>query len=66
MSPIGLVRRASLDEDVKDKSLVSKIVLVEELTQALDRLDEWSHIYVIYWLDQVSHTEEPIVHFPST
>ena len=66
MSPVGFVRRASPDEDERDKSLVSEIVLVEGLGQALDGIEEWSHIYVIYWLDKVSRTEEPIVHFPST
>ena len=66
MNPIGFVRRASPDEDERDKSLVSKIVLLEELAPALDGIEEWSHIYVIYWLDKVSHTEEPVVHFPST
>jgi tRNA-Thr(GGU) m(6)t(6)A37 methyltransferase TsaA len=66
MSPIGFVRRASPDEDVRDKSLVSKIVLVKELAQALDGMEEWSHIYVIYWLDKVPRTEAPVAHFPST
>jgi tRNA-Thr(GGU) m(6)t(6)A37 methyltransferase TsaA len=66
MSSIGLVRRASPDENERDKSLVSKIVLGEGLGQALDGIEEWSHVYVIYWLDRVVRTEEPVVHFPST
>jgi tRNA-Thr(GGU) m(6)t(6)A37 methyltransferase TsaA len=66
MIPVGFVRRASLDENERDKSLVSQIVLVQGLAPALDGIDEWSHIYVIYWLDQVARTEEPVVHFPST
>jgi tRNA-Thr(GGU) m(6)t(6)A37 methyltransferase TsaA len=66
MSPIGLVRRTSPSEDERDKSLISKIVLVEGLAQALDGIEEWSHVYVICWLDRVSHTEEPVVHFPRT
>jgi tRNA-Thr(GGU) m(6)t(6)A37 methyltransferase TsaA len=65
MSPIGRVRRTSPDEDDRDRSLTCEIVLVEELTGALDGLDEWSHIYVIYWLSQVPRAEEPIVHFPT-
>jgi tRNA-Thr(GGU) m(6)t(6)A37 methyltransferase TsaA len=66
MSPVGFVRRLSPDENERDKSLISQIVLVEGLAPALDGVDEWSHIYVIYWLDQVARTEEPIVHFPSS
>jgi tRNA-Thr(GGU) m(6)t(6)A37 methyltransferase TsaA len=65
MSPIGFVRRTSPDEDVRDKALFSEIVLVQDLACALDGIEGWSHIYVIYWLDRVSRPEEPIVHFPS-
>ncbi len=47
MGPIGWVRRTSPDEDTRDRSLLCQIVLAEELTDALDGLDEWSHVYVI-------------------
>jgi tRNA-Thr(GGU) m(6)t(6)A37 methyltransferase TsaA len=65
--PIGFVRRTSSDEDVKDRSLVSEIVLNISLTKALDGIDEWSHIYIIYWLNRVMlNDEEPVLHFPCT
>lgn len=65
MSPIGWVQRASPDEDTRDRSLLCQIVLVEELAGAADGLDDWSHVYVIYWLSEVPQAEGPIVHFPS-
>ena len=64
LNPIGFVRRTSSEEDVKDRDLLCEIVLIDDLTQALDGLDEWSHIYVIYWLNKVERAEEPVVHFP--
>jgi tRNA-Thr(GGU) m(6)t(6)A37 methyltransferase TsaA len=65
MKPIGYVRRPSSDdENTRDRSLVSEIVLREELGPALDGIEEWSHVYVIYWLNKVPRTEEPTVHFP--
>ena len=36
MRPIGFVRRTSSNEDVRDRSLVSEIVLVKGLAQASD------------------------------
>jgi tRNA-Thr(GGU) m(6)t(6)A37 methyltransferase TsaA len=65
MVPIGFVRRTSTDEDLKDKSLVSEVVLDESFTKALDGIDEWSHVYIIYWLNEVVTNEEPVLHFPS-
>ena len=64
MRPIGFVRRTSLDENDKDRSLVSRVVLDENLAPALDGIEEWSHIYVIFWLDRVAHTEPPVLHHP--
>lgn len=65
MSPIGVVRRTSAEENERDRDLLCEIVLVDDLAPALDRLDEWSHIYVIYWLNRVEHAEGPVAHFPS-
>jgi tRNA-Thr(GGU) m(6)t(6)A37 methyltransferase TsaA len=66
IEPIGLVRRASPGEDLRDRELVSQVVLRKELAPALEGIDEWSHIYVIYWLDRVIRTREPTLHFPVT
>ena len=65
LNPIGFVRRSSADGEVKDRRLVSEVVLNNNLTKALDGIDEWSHIYIIYWLNKVVPNEEPILHFPS-
>ena len=62
MKPIGLVSRTSLGENEKDRSLVAKIVFHEDLTPGLDGIEEWSHIYVIFWLDKVVHAAEPELH----
>jgi tRNA-Thr(GGU) m(6)t(6)A37 methyltransferase TsaA len=66
IDPIGFVRRTASHQDVRDKRLVSQIVLRRELAPALDRIDEWSHIYVLYWLHKVSRSEEPVLQFPDS
>ena len=66
MNPIGFVRRALCDEDVRDKGIVSRVVLGEDLAPALDGIADFSHVYVIYWLDRVAGAEEPVVHHPGS
>jgi len=34
-------------------------VFDEDLTPTLDRIGEWSHIHVTFWLDKVIQAEEP-------
>lgn len=65
MTPIGWVRRTSADEDVRDRDLLCRIVFAEDLAPALDGLEAWSHVYVIYWLSEVECPPRPTVHFPS-
>jgi tRNA-Thr(GGU) m(6)t(6)A37 methyltransferase TsaA len=66
LRPIGFVSRTLPNENDRDRSLVTKVVLDEHLAPALDGIEDWSHIYVIFWLDRVVRTEEPVLHHPSS
>jgi len=59
--PIGFVKRTSCNEDVRDKSLVSKIVLRKSLAKGLDGVEEFSHVFVIFWMHRISNTEKKLV-----
>jgi tRNA-Thr(GGU) m(6)t(6)A37 methyltransferase TsaA len=66
LRPIGFVSRASIYENERDRSLAAKIVFDEALAPALDGIEEWSHIYVIFWLDRVEREAQPVLHHPSS
>jgi len=55
--PIGLVERTSPDKYVKDKNLLSKIVLKSGLRTALEGIEDFSHIFVVFWLNKISGSE---------
>lgn len=57
LKPIGYVRRASKQESVKDRSLVSEIVIRKGLTKALEGVEEFSHLFVVFYMHQVSVKE---------
>ena len=57
LSPIGFVRRKAKGEDVKDKSLVCSIIVKKGYERALDGIEDFSHIYVIFWMHEISDTE---------
>lgn len=50
LEPVGFVSRISPDEDERERSLVAKIVLEEDLEPGLKGIEAWSHIYVIFWM----------------
>jgi tRNA-Thr(GGU) m(6)t(6)A37 methyltransferase TsaA len=64
IKPIGSVRRTSVDENERDRSLVARIELYPQLAPALDGIDGFSHLYVIYWMHQLEQGEEPVLHHP--
>ena len=66
MRSIGIVRRAAADENERDRSLVAKVVIDRDLAPALDGIEEWSHVYVLTWLDRVTRQAEPALHHPGS
>ena len=60
--PIGYVERLSSEEDDKDRSLVSKIVVESEFAKGLDGIEEWSHVYVVFWMHKISDKDKMLIH----
>jgi len=57
---IGIVRN-EVKQPVREgwEKVVSDIVVDSSLTEALDGLEEFSHIIVLYWMHQLATTGEP-------
>jgi tRNA-Thr(GGU) m(6)t(6)A37 methyltransferase TsaA len=54
LKPIGVVRTASVGNQVKDKTRISRIVIRDELAEALEGIDGFSHLFVLFWLHEIS------------
>jgi len=61
VSPIGVVHRQGPDEDINDRSLVSKIVIDEEYADGLPGIEDWSHLHVIFWMDRISEEKKTLL-----
>ncbi len=61
VSPIGVVYRQSSDEDINDRNLVSKITIDKEYSDGLAGVEDWSHLYVIYWMDRISEEKKTLI-----
>jgi tRNA-Thr(GGU) m(6)t(6)A37 methyltransferase TsaA len=58
LTPIGFVKTSTLPNQVKKRQHISEIILRPDLTPALNGLDEFSHIFVIYWLHDVTAQQQ--------
>jgi tRNA-Thr(GGU) m(6)t(6)A37 methyltransferase TsaA len=54
LEPIGYVKTAAKGEEVKDKSSLSQIVLRDDLVEGLSGISDYSHLFVLFYLNQVS------------
>ncbi|MGD6933788.1 MAG: tRNA (N6-threonylcarbamoyladenosine(37)-N6)-methyltransferase TrmO [Candidatus Bathyarchaeia archaeon] len=59
LRPIGFVRTIAEGDEVRNRNFVSKIELREDLAEALEGLSEFSHIFVLFYLNQVTNEELP-------
>jgi len=53
LKPIGFVRTDAVGDEVRDMNVISQIVLNREYTEALEGIEEFSHIFVIFWLHKI-------------
>jgi tRNA (adenine37-N6)-methyltransferase len=54
LKPVGYVRTQAVGDGVKDRTRASEIIILPELDAALDGIAEYSHLYVLFWLHEVS------------
>ena len=54
LNPIGRVKTEAVGDEVKDKSRISQIIVRDELIEALEGVDGFSHLFVLFWLNQIS------------
>jgi tRNA-Thr(GGU) m(6)t(6)A37 methyltransferase TsaA len=54
LKPIGTIRTTAVGDEVREKTRTSQVVIRKELTTALDGIDGFSHLFVLFWLHETS------------
>jgi tRNA-Thr(GGU) m(6)t(6)A37 methyltransferase TsaA len=57
LKPIGVVRTTAVGDEVKDKTRISHIIIHKKLAKALDGINEFSHLFVLFWLHEISEEQ---------
>ena len=61
LEPVGFVKTDAVGHEVRDKKVISQIVFREELTEALEGIEEFSHLFILFWLNEISDQERKIM-----
>jgi tRNA (adenine37-N6)-methyltransferase len=54
LSPVGYVKTDAVADEVKDQSRTCEIVINPEMTPALLGIEDYSHLFVLFWLNEVT------------
>ena len=65
LRPIGFIRTRE-DQSAKGKEATSEIVIKEELTEALDGIEQFSHMFVLYLFHLADETDRTVLKAPMT
>jgi tRNA (adenine37-N6)-methyltransferase len=57
LTPIGYIQTDSKGDEVREKSHHSKIIVNRTLDAALDGISGFSHLFVMFWLNQVKEEQ---------
>jgi len=61
LTPIGVVRTTAIGDEIRDKTLTSQVVLRSDLAEALEGVDGFSHLFVLFWLHETSESQRKIL-----
>ncbi|MBM3142752.1 MAG: tRNA (N6-threonylcarbamoyladenosine(37)-N6)-methyltransferase TrmO [Chloroflexi bacterium] len=62
LTPIGFVKNSIKEPKREDwQTVTSEIIIKEDLKEALSRIDEFSHIIVIYWMHKVPPSQRSVI-----
>jgi tRNA-Thr(GGU) m(6)t(6)A37 methyltransferase TsaA len=61
LTPIGFVKNAVTEPQGEDwQTIISEIIVNEDMNEALSGIDEFSHIIVIYWMHKTPASQRSI------
>ena len=57
LKSVGFVKTKVVGKEIRKKSNVSKIIIRQDLTEALDGIEDFSHLFVIFWMHKTPKEE---------
>jgi tRNA-Thr(GGU) m(6)t(6)A37 methyltransferase TsaA len=61
LKPIGYVQRKTKSENVKDRSLSAQVVIKSKYLEALNGIEDYSHLFIIFYMHKTPKKEKLIL-----
>jgi len=60
LKPIDYVQRKTKNENVKDRSLSAQVVIKSKYLEALNGIEDYSHLFIIFYMHKTPKEQKPI------
>ncbi len=61
LKPVGFVQTDAVGKEINSKTAVSKIVFNQEYLEALEGIEDFSHLFVLFWLHETSENNRKML-----
>lgn len=61
LEPVGFVKTEAEGKEIREKNVVSEIVFREDYVEALEGVEEFSHMFVLFWLHKITDADRKIM-----
>lgn len=61
LKPIGYVQRKTKNENVKDRSLSAQVVIKSKYVEALNGIEDYSHLFIIFYMHKTPKEQKLIL-----
>ena len=61
LRPIGFVKTEAVGKEVRDRKNISQLILHERLSPALDGLQDFSHMFVVFWMHRIPNDKRDML-----
>ncbi|MGD9130541.1 MAG: tRNA (N6-threonylcarbamoyladenosine(37)-N6)-methyltransferase TrmO [Candidatus Bathyarchaeota archaeon] len=61
LEPVAFVKTEAVGKEVRNKNVVSQLIFREELAEALEGVEEFSHLFVLFWLHRMSDNDRRVM-----
>lgn len=61
LEPIGYVKRKTENENVKDRSLITQVVIKRKYVKALNGIEDYSHLFIVFYMHRIPKKLEPVL-----
>ena len=60
--PIGFVKILPIGDNGENNNQISQIIIDEKIVESLEGIDEFSHLFIIYWMHKIHRKKVRKVH----